>query len=180
MGTRCFENPSSLPASPPGSGVGAVYIVKMDTPADGMYGIIARMPRVAGPDAYLYDSGSLDAYGSTTIVTPPKAYGKNNRMAQKGGVTVGSVGNTKRGYYNLTIKTEDFVSGGENILSEVCTKHSGCVTLTGTPYKVLQPYLFKESQTGRLYLVVVASSYTSGAAYCSDKPLSRGRCCRCL
>ena len=170
-GTRVvFENPSSLPASPPGSGVGG-YIVKMDTPADGVYGIIARMPRVGEPDAYLYDSGSLDSFGSTTVVTPPKAYGKNHRMAQKGGVTVGSVGsNTKRGYYNLSIKTEDFVAGSESTLSEVCTKYPGSVTIAGIPYKILQPYLFKESSTGRLYMVVVASSYTSGSLLAQTSP----------
>jgi hypothetical protein len=170
-GTRVvFENPSSLPASPPGSGVGG-YIVKMDTPADGMYGIIARMPRAGGTDAYLYDSSSLDSYGSTTVVTPPMSYGKNHRMALKGGITVGSVGsNTKRGYYNLTLKTEDFVAANENRLTELCTKYPGSVTLTGIPYKILQPYLFKESATGRLYLVVVASSYTSGSILAQTSP----------
>jgi hypothetical protein len=175
LGVNCtlvtFVDTFTLPVGVTSGGnlrLGGTFL-KANTYADGMYGLIARMPS-ASKDAFKYYGAELNSEGTTTAIAPVGSSGRSHRMARTGGVRLASGSQVLRGSYDLTIQLNDGVSKEETVLNEVFTRYPGVVTNPWVAYKVLQPYLFREASSGRMFLAVVSSDYTSGKLNASTSP----------
>jgi hypothetical protein len=158
-----FVNTLSLPSAPSTSIEG--WFIKAGMHKDGFHSVVSRMPG-STMDSYLYNGLSLTSlssfnFGDSTVWAKPVSSGKSWTFARKNGVSVGTGSDTRRGSFDLTIELPDGTSLAEHKMTEVFTRYPGAIQNPDVPYKVFQPYLFRESSSGKIYVVVVSSSYSS-------------------
>ena len=154
----------TLDATEVGASVSGSFI-RPGSSLEGFYNPIGRMPSSTMND-HLYDGEGNLKGAENFLKTKASNLSSNIR-----GVKIGTVPTGYKGQYNVQVLKEAGVSPLDTTKTEWFLKYFDLLGETGLPaYKILQSFVFKEKGTGRLYLGVLSSSYTSGESAASTSP----------
>jgi len=133
---------------------------------EGYFNPLGRMPMLARDDFMFDGADSLKGFENLLKTSP------HNIFSNFQSVTVGSA-SAYRGRSNVQLLPLLGVSPLDTTKKEWFLKYPDLLGETALPpYKVVQSFVFKEKGTGRLYLGILSSSYSSGNAVASTCPYS--------
>jgi hypothetical protein len=127
--------------------------------------MISRLPSES-QDSYKYSATAIKGI-LPSIYTKPSLSGMDPLISVPNGLVIGSGSTSERGRYDITVSASPTAEydAGTSMPSIYYEEVLGLI-----PYKVFQSYIVRDSLTGRLYLAVISSTYSSKESNPSTNP----------